>query len=66
MSRVERAFQFNGVDMRTVQGQLRHTRMTTTQLYTHLLADVQRDAADKMDAIITDLRNPAKVSRKSS
>jgi site-specific recombinase XerD len=45
-----------GVDLRTVQGQLRHTRMTTTQIYLHALEDVQRDAADKMDVIIGRLR----------
>jgi len=55
-----------GVDIRTVQGQMRHARLATTQLYTHMLQDVQRDAADKMDAIITDLRKPAKQIPRTS
>jgi site-specific recombinase XerD len=44
-----------GVDIKAVSGQLPHTRLATTEIYTHLLAEVQRDTADKMDAIITDL-----------
>ena len=54
-----------GVDIRTVQGQLRHARMATTEIYVHMLDDVQREAADTMDAIITDLRKPKKARETS-
>jgi hypothetical protein len=40
--------------------------LATTEIYTHLLAEVQRDTADKMDAIITGLRAPGRQQRESS
>jgi integrase len=45
-----------GVDMRVVMGTLGHSRQaTTSDLYTHLLEPVQRDAADRMDALLRDV-----------
>ena len=46
-----------GVDMRVVMGTLGHSRLaTTSDLYTHLLEPVQRDAADRMDELLTRIR----------
>jgi len=57
----------SGVDIKTVSGQMRHSRLTTTaDFYLHMLEDVQRDAADRMDAIITDLRTPVREAKRSS
>lgn len=45
-----------GADMRTVMDQLGHTRMaTTSDLYTHVLDEVKRDAAYRMDGLLHDL-----------
>lgn len=45
-----------GADMRTVMEQLGHTRMaTTSDLYTHVLDEVKRDAAARMDGLLRDL-----------
>ncbi|MDP9408204.1 MAG: site-specific integrase [Actinomycetota bacterium] len=45
-----------GVDMRVVMGTLGHSRLaTTSDLYTHLLEPVQRQAADRMDALLRDM-----------
>jgi integrase len=39
--------------MRTVMDQLGHTRMaTTSDLYTHVLDEVKRDAANRMDLLL--------------
>ncbi|MCG5220291.1 site-specific integrase [Streptosporangium sp. KLBMP 9127] len=39
-----------GVDMKTIQGALRHTRLaTTSEVYTHLSVEVQRRAAKSMN-----------------
>jgi integrase len=48
-----------GADMRTVMEQLGHTRMaTTSDLYTHVLDEVKRDAANRMDSLLRDLLPP--------
>ncbi|MBN6058323.1 site-specific integrase, partial [Nonomuraea sp. RK-328] len=42
-----------GVDMKTIQGTLRHSRLaTTSEIYTHLTEEVQRRAADSMDGAL--------------
>ncbi len=48
-----------GVDMKVVQTTLRHSRMSTTaDLYTHVLEDVQRDSASRMDRFVRSLEPP--------
>jgi integrase len=45
-----------GADMRTVMEQMGHTRMaTTSDLYTHVMDEVKRDAANRMDGLLRDL-----------
>lgn len=45
-----------GTDMRTVMEILGHTRMaTTSDLYTHVLAEVKADAAQRMDTFLRGL-----------
>ena len=42
--------------MRTIMDQLGHSRMaTTSDLYTHVLDEVKRDAANRMDSLLKDL-----------
>jgi integrase len=49
-----------GADMRTVMDVLGHSRMaTTSDLYTHVLAEVKADAALRKDAFIRDLTTGA-------
>lgn len=48
-----------GADMRTVMDQLGHTRMaTTSDLYTHVLDEVKRDAANRMDGLLREILPP--------
>jgi len=45
-----------GVDIKVIQTILRHSRLSTTaDIYAHVLADVQRDAAARMDTLLGDL-----------
>lgn len=44
------------VDLKVIQTTLRHTRLSTTaDIYTHVLADVSREAADGMDTVLRSL-----------
>ena len=46
-----------GADMRTVMEVLGHSRMaTTSDLYTHVLAEVKADAATRMDTFLRGLQ----------
>lgn len=46
-----------GAEMRTVMEVLGHSRMaTTSDLYTHVLAEVKADAADRMDSFLRGLQ----------
>lgn len=45
-----------GVDLKTIQTTLRHTRLSTTaDVYAHVLDDVKRHAAERMDGVLRDL-----------
>ena len=56
-----------GIPLKAIQATLRHSRMATTEVYIHALAEVNRDAADTMDAIVTGLRSASRrTGRKSS
>jgi integrase len=49
-----------GVDMKTIQRALRHTRLaTTSEIYTHFIVEVQRRAADSMDGALSKLSGKA-------
>jgi integrase len=51
-----------GVDMRVVMGTLGHSRLaTTSDLYTHLLEPVQRQAADRMDELLRQVAPPSRA-----
>ncbi len=57
----------DGVDMRIIQGVLRHTRLATTaDVYVHLLTEVQRGAADTMNTLLTDLTKKQADDRRRS
>ena len=43
-----------GVDLKTVSGTLRHARVATTEVYLHMLEDVQRGSAEVMDRYLTE------------
>ncbi len=46
-----------------VQATLRHTRLSmTSDMYTHVLEEVQRAAADSMDTVLGDLTKPKKTA----
>ena len=45
-----------GVDFKSIQMTLRHSQMSTTaDVYAHVLEEVQRQAANQMDAVLRDL-----------
>jgi integrase len=45
-----------GVEMKTIQKTLRHTRLaTTSDIYVHTFAETQREAADSMEGVLVDL-----------
>jgi integrase len=45
-----------GADLKLIEATLRHSRLSTTSdIYTHVLADVQRQAADRMDGVLRKL-----------
>jgi integrase len=46
----------DGVDLRVIQGVLRHTRLaTTSEIYVHLLEEVKDAAAESMNGLLVDL-----------
>ena len=45
-----------GKHPKAIQAHLRHARMATTEIYVHALDEMSRDAAETMDAIVTELR----------
>jgi integrase len=56
-----------GLPLKAVSSTLRHSRTSTTEMYVHALEETNREAAETMDAIVTDLRRRARgASRKSS
>lgn len=44
------------VHPKAIQKALRHARMATTEIYVHALEEVDRETADTIDGIVTDLR----------
>ena len=45
-----------GVELKLIQATLRHSRLSTTaDVYAHVLAEVQRSGADRMDGMLTQL-----------
>ncbi|MGW6495779.1 tyrosine-type recombinase/integrase [Nonomuraea angiospora] len=53
-----------GVDMKAIQGTLRHTQLSTTsEVYTHLTVEVQTKAAESMDGALALLIKPRPEQR---
>jgi integrase len=53
-----------GVDMKAIQGTLRHTQLSTTsEVYTHLTVEVQTKAAESMDGALALLSKPRPEQR---
>lgn len=56
-----------GVDMKVIQGVLRHTRkQTTEEVYVHLLEEVRDGAASAMDGVLVDLTAERERRREAS
>jgi integrase len=45
-----------GLPMKAIQATLRHARISTTELYIHALSERNREAAEKIDNVVTSLR----------
>jgi integrase len=57
----------DGVDLKVIQGVLRHTRKATTEeIYVHLLDEVKDAAADSMNGVLVDLTTEKKRRRQVS
>jgi integrase len=56
-----------GLHPKAIQTALRHSRMATTEIYVHALAEANRAPAEAMDRVVADLRSRrADAGRKSS
>ncbi|TDD35266.1 site-specific integrase [Actinomadura sp. KC06] len=57
----------DGVDLKVIQGVLRHTRLaTTSEIYVHLLDEVKDGAAEVMDGMLVDLTTEREKRRRSA
>ena len=54
-----------GVSQKAIQAGLRHSRMSTTEIYVHALKEMKRDAADAMDSVLVEFHAAAR-KRKTS
>ena len=51
-----------GVSQKAIQAGLRHSRISTTEIYVHALEEMKRDAADAMDGVLVEFRAAARKS----
>jgi integrase len=57
----------DGVDMKVIQGVLRHSRKATTEeIYVHLLDEVKDSAADSMNGVLVELTAAKKRRKRAS
>jgi integrase len=49
-----------GVSQKAIQVGLRHSRISTTEIYVHALEEMKRDAADAMDGVLVEFRAAAR------